>query len=191
MVATSVAATFFMSIAVHRVGGQAASEKSRPPLARRGRRRRQKQSRASSNASDCRCALFDGVRQPGIERLPCLPCTCASCGAQRPSRRRADVTRSHQCVGDAQAISSRIAPPRLRTPPALCLPLWLALPDDSIANQAAHRNEQRSAAVQRHCTQRSCIRLRCAARHRAGHGACHRFEACANGAVRSGHACAL
>ncbi|AOY67759.1 hypothetical protein LN565_22755 [Xanthomonas euvesicatoria pv. euvesicatoria] len=56
-------------------------------------------------------------------------------------------------MDDARAISSN---PRyrvdVRTKPAHCLPLWLALPGDSIANQATHRDGQIGAAAQRHCT---------------------------------------
>ncbi|ASK94937.1 hypothetical protein XcvCFBP7112P_00160 [Xanthomonas citri pv. vignicola] len=66
----------------------------------------------------------------------------------------------------------------------------MALPDDSIANHAVHRDEQISASAQSFA--RNAAAFACDAQHAIAQVmVCHWFEACANDAVRSGHACAL
>ncbi len=188
MVATRVAATFFV-IALHRVG-QPASEQSCPPLARCGQQKAEAIARKRKRCGLPMCVLrwpaTARYRAPAMSSMRLCKLqwqaavqTMPWCDARAP-----------RCTDDVQAISSFIAPPRVRTPPAHCLPLWLALTEDSVANQAAHGDGQISAQAQGHCTQRSCIRPRCGARHRPGDGVCHSFEACANSAVRSGRACA-
>lgn len=189
MVATRVAATFFV-IAVHCVG-QPASEKGRPLLARWVVQKAATILRQSTRYV-LPCARFDGVQRPAIKRLPYLTCACAKCRATLPSwhalvRCDCATRRGYRKSGLIQYALSRARNALyLRTAGRR----GIALP----APQHHQSGTLRDGRCALQCPGIACNAAafaRCAARRRAGHGVCHAHEACANGAVRSGHACAL
>lgn len=123
--------------------------------------------RASSNAPCCRCALLIACNSPASSACHVFHGHVQAAVQAAVSATRWCYARAPRCVDDAQAISSfnratAIAHDTCALPAAV-----VGTGRRQRCNQATHRDGQTNAAVQRHCTQCSCIRLRCALRHRA------------------------